>query len=88
MAASWRGLRRIDNLELSTTLKACMFQHGLLVRLIWQLMVYAISTSTVVKLEQLISKLLRRWPGLSLKAFIKIGLYIRHPLDQFAGGVE
>ena len=24
MTASWRGLRRIDNLELSTTLKACM----------------------------------------------------------------
>ena len=88
MAASWRGLRRIDNLELSTTLKAGMFQHGLLVRLIWQLMVYAISTSTVVKLEQLISKLLRRWLGMSLKAFIKIGLYIRQPLDQFAGGVE
>jgi len=54
-----------------------MFQHDLIVRLIWQLMLYAIPTSTVVKVEQLISKLLRRWLGLSLKAFPNIGLYIR-----------
>jgi len=37
-------------------------------------------TSTIVKLEQLISNLLRRWLGLSLKAFPKIGLYIRQTL--------
>ena len=77
MTASWRGLRRIDNSELSTTLKAWMFQHDLIVRLIWQRMLYAIPTSTIGKLEQLISKLLIRWLGLSLDAFPKIGLYIR-----------
>jgi len=38
-------------------------------------MLYVIPTS--VKLEQLISNLLRRWLGMSLKAFPKIGLYIR-----------
>ena len=54
--ASWRGLGRIDNSELSTTLNAWMFQHDLIVRLIWQLMIYAIPISTVVKLEQLFSK--------------------------------
>ena len=53
----------IDKSELSTTLKAWMFQHDLIVRLIWQRMLYALPTSTVVKLEQLISKLLRRWQG-------------------------
>jgi len=37
-----------------------MFQHDLIVRLFWQLLLYAIPTSTVVKLEQIISKLLRR----------------------------
>jgi len=41
-------------------------------RLIWQLMAYAIVTSTVVKLGQFISKLLRRWLGLSLKEFPKL----------------
>ena len=58
-------------------------------RLIWQLMAYAIATSTVVKLGQLISKLLRRWLGLSLKAFPKKRLYIRQTPDayQFDGGV-
>jgi len=51
-------------------------------------MVYAIPTSTVGKLEQLIIKLLSRWLGLSLKAFPKIGLYHRKtPKTQFAGGV-
>jgi len=54
-----------------------MFQHDLIVRLIWQRMLYAIPTGTDVKLEQLISKLLRRWLGLSIKAFPKIGIYIR-----------
>ena len=77
MTASRRGLRRIANSELSTPLKAWMFQHILIVRLIWQLTLYVIPTSTVVKLEQLISKLLRRWLGLSLNAFSKIELCIR-----------
>ena len=77
MPASWRGLRRINNSELSTTLNAWMFQHNLIVRLIWQRMLYAIPNSTVVKLEHLISTLLRRWIGLSLKVFPKIVLYIR-----------
>ena len=40
-------------------------------------MVYSIATSRVVKLGQLISKLLTRWLGLSLKVFPKIVLYIR-----------
>jgi len=40
-------------------------------------MLYAIPNSTVVKLEHLISTLLRRWIGLSLKVFPKIVLYIR-----------
>ena len=53
--------------------------------LIWQRMLYVIPTSTIVKIEQLICNLLRRWLGLSLKAFPKIGLYIRQ--TQVAGGV-
>jgi len=44
MTASWRGLRRIDNSELSTTLNSC-FNMASLSRLIWQLIVYAIATS-------------------------------------------
>ena len=49
MTASLRGLGRIGNSELFTTLKAWMFQHDLIVRRIWQCMLYAIPTNTVVK---------------------------------------
>ena len=70
MTASWRELRRIDNSELSTTLNSC-FNMASLSRLIWQLMVHAIATSKG-QLWQLFSKLLRRWLGMSLKAFPKI----------------
>ena len=68
MAASRRGLRRIDNSEFSRTSKAWMFQHGgvsVLVVHLWSMP------------SQLIIKLLIRWLGLSLKAFPKIGLYHR-----------
>ena len=64
-----------------------MFQHDLIVRLIWQRMLYAIRTRTVVKL---ISKLLRRWLGLSLNAFPPRLDYTFDKLpyaNQFAGGV-
>ena len=70
------GLRRIDKSELPGKFKAWIFQHGLLPRLMWPLMVNEIPISTVEKLEQLVSKHLRRWLGLP-PSLTSIGLYCR-----------
>jgi len=52
-------------------------------------MLYAITTSTIVKLEQLISNLLRRWLGLSLKHSPRLDYTFNKLSDAypFAGGV-
>ena len=69
-----QGLRRIDKCDLSGKFKAWVFQHGLLPRLVWPLMVNEIPISTVEKVEQVISKHLRRWLGLP-PSFTSLGLY-------------
>ena len=70
----WEGL----TIQNSTTLNAWMFQHDLIVRLIWQLMRYAIPTSTVVKLEQLFSKVSDKSDTVSYNA-IPHGTHITFP---------
>ena len=57
-------LRCIDKCDLSGKFKAWIFQHGLLPRLVWPLMVNEIPISSVEKVEQVVSKHLRRWLGL------------------------
>ncbi|XP_060589724.1 uncharacterized protein LOC132744948 [Ruditapes philippinarum] len=51
------GLKRIDKSELPGKYKAWIFQHGLLARLIWPLMVNEIPISLVEKMEHQSSKL-------------------------------
>ncbi|XP_045174487.2 uncharacterized protein LOC123535800 [Mercenaria mercenaria] len=68
------GLRRIDKCELQGKFKAWIYQHSFLPRLVWPLMVYELPLTTVEKLEQAISKHLRRWLGLP-PSFTSIGLY-------------
>ncbi|XP_052251742.1 uncharacterized protein LOC127858578 [Dreissena polymorpha] len=70
------GLQRIDKSELPGKFKAWVFQHGLLPRLMWPLMVNDVPISTVEKLEQMISKHLRKFLGLP-PSFTNIGLYGR-----------
>ena len=70
------GLIRIDRCDLIGKFKLWIYQHGLLPRLIWPMMVNEIPASTVEKLEQLTSKYLRRWLGMP-PSFTSIGLYGR-----------
>ena len=70
------GLIRIDRCGLIGKFKLWIYQHGLLPRLIWPMMVNEIPASTVEKLEQLTSKYLRRWLGMP-PSFTSIGLYGR-----------
>jgi hypothetical protein len=68
------GLKRIEGSELPGKLKAWLYQHGLLPRLVWPLMVYEIPISLVEKLEQSINKHIKRWLGLP-PPFTTVGLY-------------
>jgi len=70
------GLRRIDRAELPGKFKSWIYQHGLLPRLVWPLMVNEIPVSLVEQLEQAVSKHIRRWLGLP-PSFSSIGLYGR-----------
>jgi len=49
------GLRRIDKSELPGKFKTLIYQHGLLPRLVWPLMVNEIPVSLVEQLEQAVS---------------------------------
>lgn len=59
---SW--LTAIDKSGLPGKFKTCIYQHGVLPRLLWPLLVYEVPMSTVEMLEQNISQFLRRWLGL------------------------
>ncbi|XP_052281250.1 uncharacterized protein LOC127878762 [Dreissena polymorpha] len=80
------GLAKIEGTGLPGKFKAWLFQHGLLPRLLWPLMLYEIPTSTVDSLESMINKSLRRWFGLP-SSMTSIGLYnrtgmLQHPLSS------
>ena len=68
------GLKQIEKSGLPGKFKAWLFQHGLLPRIMWPLMLYEIPTTTVESLEKIISKHLRRWLGVP-PSFSNIGLY-------------
>ncbi|XP_052236077.1 uncharacterized protein LOC127847893 [Dreissena polymorpha] len=75
------GLAKIEGTGLPGKFKAWLFQHGLLPRLLWPLMLYEIPTSTVDSLESMINKSLRRWFGLP-SCMTSIGLYNRTGMLQ------
>ncbi|KAK0139194.1 hypothetical protein N1851_024122 [Merluccius polli] len=54
--------------------KAWGYQHGVLPRLLWQLLVYEVPVSTVEGLERKMNTYLRRWLGFS-RSFCSISLY-------------
>ena len=68
------GLKLIDKTGLPCKFKAWLYQHGLLPRLVWPLMLYEIVTSTVEGFERVINRYLRRWLGVP-PSFTSIGLY-------------
>ncbi|XP_052271350.1 uncharacterized protein LOC127872054 [Dreissena polymorpha] len=70
------GLKQIDQTSLPGKFKAWLYQHGLLPRLMWPLMLYEIAVSTVEGFESTINRYLRRWLGVP-PSFTSIGLYGR-----------
>ncbi|XP_063420791.1 uncharacterized protein LOC134706007 [Mytilus trossulus] len=70
------GMRNIDKTGLPGKLKAWIYQHGLLPRISWPLMLYEITLSTVEKLERTINRHLRKWLGVP-PSFTTVGLYSR-----------
>ncbi|KAK0143400.1 hypothetical protein N1851_018471 [Merluccius polli] len=54
--------------------KAWGYQHGVLPRLLWPLLVYEVPATTVEGLERKMNTYLRRWLGV-LRSFCSIGLY-------------
>ncbi|XP_052223860.1 uncharacterized protein LOC127839510 [Dreissena polymorpha] len=68
------GLKKIDRCGLSGKFKAWLYQHALLPRLIWPLMLYEVPSTTVEALERTTSRHLRKWLGVP-PSFTSIGLY-------------
>ena len=69
-------MRNIDKTGLPEKFKAWIYQHGLLPRIAWPLLLYEITATTVEKLERTINKHLRKWLGVPPN-FTSIGLYSR-----------
>ena len=87
-------LVNIDKTGLSGKFKAWIFQHGLLPRLIWPLMLYDIALTTVEGMERKINHYHRQWMVVP-QSFSSIGFYrkttkLRLPLtsvvEEFKAG--
>ncbi|XP_023810165.1 uncharacterized protein LOC105353972 [Oryzias latipes] len=57
-------LTKVDKSGLPGRFKAWIYQHSILPRVLWPLLVYAVPMTTVESLEKKISGFLRRWLGL------------------------
>ncbi|XP_052256524.1 uncharacterized protein LOC127861838 [Dreissena polymorpha] len=68
------GLKKIDRCGLHGKFKAWLYQHALLPRLIWPLVLYEVPITTVEALERSTSRHLRKWLGVP-PSFTSIGLY-------------
>ncbi|XP_052218246.1 uncharacterized protein LOC127835860 [Dreissena polymorpha] len=67
-------LKDVDKCGLPGKFKAWIYQHGILPRLLWPLLVYSVPSSTVEAMERTINSFLRRWMGVP-KSFTSLGLY-------------
>ncbi|KAI2644199.1 Renalase [Labeo rohita] len=67
-------LAAVDRSGLPGKFKAWIYQHGILPRLLWPLLMYQVPITTVETLERNISQFLRRWLGLP-KSLSCIALY-------------
>ena len=55
------SLEMIDKVDLPGKLKVWLYQHGLLPRLMWSLLVYEGTLTRVETIQQHINKYLRKW---------------------------
>ncbi|XP_039590572.1 uncharacterized protein LOC120514312 [Polypterus senegalus] len=69
-------LSAVDKSGLPGRFKAWIYQHGILPRILWPLLVYEVSMSTVEALERKISCHIRRWLGLP-RSLTSVALYGR-----------
>ena len=67
-------MRTVDRSGLPGKYKAWIYQHGVLPRLLWPLLVYDVPLTTVELLERRMNGYLRRWLGVP-RSFASIGLY-------------
>lgn len=67
-------LTAIDRSGLPGKFKTWIYQHGVLPRILWPLLVYEVPISTVEVLEKSISQFLRKWLGLP-RSLSSIALY-------------
>ena len=67
-------LSTIDKSGLPGKFKAWIYQHGLLPRILWPLLVYEFTMTTIEEYERKISGYIRRWPGLP-RSLSNIALY-------------
>ena len=67
-------MKSIDKCGLPGRFKAWCYQHGVLPRVLWPILVYEVPVSTVESMERKISSYLRRWLGVP-RSFCSIGLY-------------
>jgi hypothetical protein len=70
------SLKKIEKSGLPGKFKAWLYQHAVLPRLSWPLMLYEISCTAVEALERTVSRHLRKWLGVP-PSFTSIGLYGR-----------
>ncbi|CAJ1076455.1 uncharacterized protein LOC119791846 [Xyrichtys novacula] len=64
----------VDKSGLPGKFKAWVYQHGILPRILWPLLVYEVPISTIESFERRVSKFLRKWLGLPRSLSI-IALY-------------
>ncbi len=67
-------LRTVDKSGLPGRFKAWVYQHGILPRILWPLLIYEVPMTVVEGFEQNVSSYLRRWLGLP-RSLSNIGLY-------------
>ena len=67
-------LKSVDKSGLPGKFKAWVYQHGILPRILWLLLVYAVPISTVETLERRVCSHLHRWLGL-LRSLSSLALY-------------
>ena len=67
-------LKDVDKTGLPGKFKAWVYQHGILPRILWPLLLYEFPITTISDLERRVSRYLRRWLGLP-RSLSNIALY-------------
>ncbi|XP_060552477.1 uncharacterized protein LOC132713820 [Ruditapes philippinarum] len=67
-------LKQVEKCGLPGKFKAWIYQHDILPRLLWPLLIYSVPSSAVEAMERTINGFLRTWFGVP-KSFTSLGLY-------------